>query len=122
MSTTRKSTRLGTKPAIAFTALQSTIDDDAEFPYYVSDSDDDDRSGSGKGPAQKKRKKSGAAAGRGAKKNIKGRRGKLGALPYVTSPFFFEMCPRSKNQSTTKMFAGICHWIFCTRSVQKTYM
>jgi hypothetical protein len=83
---TRRSTRLKSKPAIAFTGLEpdTTIDEDAEFAEYnLSDSDELDSQ-----PSRRKPKKTGASSlngGRDTKntKHVKGRRGRLRALPYV---------------------------------------
>ena len=80
---TRKSTRLESKPAIKFNELEpeAVIDEDAEYAEEsFSDSDE--------GPSRRKRKKTGASS-RGAVKHaknmkiVRGRRGRLRALPYV---------------------------------------
>jgi hypothetical protein len=80
----RRSTRLKSKPAIKFNGLipDSIADDNAEFmEENLSDSDHE-------GSSSRKRRKTGASsrnAGRSAKntKDVKGRRGRLRALPYV---------------------------------------
>jgi len=112
---TRRSTRLESKPATVFKGLDRSeadtfADDDSEFAdENPSDIDHE-------GQVRKKRKKTGTSsrnAGRNAK-HVKGRRGRLRALPYVqyltsvdTHQFICFLGPS----------AAKCHWIFCTRSV-----
>jgi len=77
---TRRSARLEFKPAIVFKGSEGdTVDSDGEYAdENLSDVDHEGR-------VRKKRKKTGTSsrnAGQSAK-NVKGRRGRLRALPYV---------------------------------------
>jgi hypothetical protein len=83
---TRKSTRLESKPAIAFNGLDidAVVDEDPEFAQENMSDSDHEVSADGGGRKRRKTGASSRAAGKNAK-NVKGRRGKLGALPYVVS-------------------------------------
>lgn len=79
---TRKSSRLKSKPPVTFDGLELETSID-EYANFVEDNNYD--SDHAHGRSCSKRKKTGASSGTVGwnAKVVKGRRGKLGALPYV---------------------------------------
>jgi hypothetical protein len=109
---TRRSARLKSKPITTFNGLETDTIAEEYADFVEGDLSDSDEQ-----PAQRKRKKtttSSRNAERGAK-NVKGRKGRLRALPYVE--LLSVLYPPEVKALFFEPSTETCHWIFCMRSV-----